>query len=305
MNNVISTKVNVYRNVKDYKFTQKLSSEQKQEITQKLEEVFKNKLTLLNVASADAQVVKYLKTNNLILPKTANVFLSKSDSLCVNLFDDEHIDIIATADGYNKEVYAKAKEISELLASKISLSFNDEYGYLMSDISRIGAGLKCECEICLSSLKELNKIDQVKQNIRKLGYSLKETNKPCVYMLSTICNLGFSEKEIFAEFDKMVAKLQDLEVESAKMLDVTNHDVILDRSLRSLAILKSAYMLTYDELNKLLINLRTGVNLGMLNITNEQLIQLQKLTKNKTSEFISQTETKQLAENVKNILKGD
>lgn len=305
MNNVISTKVNIFRNVKDYKFVPKLSVEHKEEIIQKLNTVFKDKLSLVNVPSADANVIKYLKTNALIGNQTANVFLSKKENLCVRMFENEHINIVSTCDGYNKDVFKNAKEIADLLSSKINLSFNDEYGYLMSDVSKVGTGIQLQCQICLNSLKELNKIEQVKQNIRQLGFTLKEVNPNCIYTLSTICNLGYSEKEIFEEFDKMVSKLQDLEVESAKMLDVTNHDVIMDRTLRSVAIAESAYLMTYDELDKLLINLRTGINLGIIDLKVDKLIKLQQLTKNGAQEFISQTETKQLAEQVKNILKGE
>ena len=134
---------------------------------------------------------------------------------------------------------------------------------------------------------------------------LKETNNPMIYRLSTICNLGYSEKEIYEEFDKMIQKIQDLEVESAKMLDVTNHDVILDRTVRSLAILNSCHLLTTEELKKLLINLRTGANLGMLDLNCETLNQLQLLTNSNSAEFISQTETKELSEKVRKILKGE
>ena len=36
MNNVVNTKVNIYRNLKDYKFANKLTEEQKQEIKSKV-----------------------------------------------------------------------------------------------------------------------------------------------------------------------------------------------------------------------------------------------------------------------------
>ena len=303
MNNIISTKATIFRNVKDYKFVPKLTSEQKEEITQKLSSVFP-KFTLLNLPSSDGKIVKFLRNNNLISSKTTNVLVSKDETISINLFEGEHISIVASSSGYDKQVFAKVKEQETLLANKISLSFSDEYGYLMSDLSKIGAGIKLECVICLPAIKELNKIDQVKQNIRKLGYLLKETNNPCEYSLSTICNLGYSEKEIYEEFDNMVIKLQDLEVESAKMLDVTNHDVITDRTLRSLAILNSAYLMTYDELKKLIVNLRMGVNLGLIKVDIAQLNKLNALT-SAESEFISETETKELAEKVKNILKGE
>ena len=304
MNNIISTKARVFRNLKDYKFVLKLSNEQKEEISEKLSKIF-NKFSLVSLSSADANVIKVLKNNNLISQNTNNVLLSKEENVSVNLFEEEHVTIVATSQGYDKTIFSKVKNLADELADKISLSYSDQYGYLMSDISKVGAGIKLDCQICLPSIKELNKIDQIKQNIRQLGYVLKETNSPTIYQLSTICNLGYSEKEIFEEFDKMVQKLQDLEVESAKMLDVTNHDVILDRTMRSLAILNSCYLMTSEELKNLLINLRTGANLGMVNIDTKKLNQLQVLSNSNLSEFVSATETKELAEKVKNILKGE
>ena len=304
MNNIISTKARVFRNLKDYKFVLKLSNEQKEEISEKLSKIF-SKFSLISLSSADANVIKVLKNNNLISQNTNNVLLSKDENVSVNLFEEEHVTIVATSQGYDKTIFSKVKNLADELADKISLSYSDQYGYLMSDISKVGAGIKLDCQICLPSIKELNKIDQIKQNIRQLGYVLKETNSPTIYQLSTICNLGYSEKEIFEEFDKMVQKLQDLEVESAKMLDVTNHDVILDRTMRSLAILNSCYLMTSEELKNLLINLRTGANLGMVNIDTKKLNQLQVLSNSNLSEFVSATETKELAEKVKNILKGE
>ena len=305
MNNIISTKVNIFRNLKDYKFVSKIALEHKEEIIQKMDEILKTKYALVNVSSADINVIKYLKNNDLISNQSVNVFTAKKENLCIRMFEGEHLHIVSTCDGYDKNIFKQAKALADELANKIELAFNDEYGYLMSDISKIGTGIQLECKICLHSIKELNKIEQVKQNIRQLGFFLNETNKPSIYKLSTACNLGYSEKEVFEEFDKMVAKLQDLEVESAKMLDVTNHDVIMDRTLRSVAIAKSAYLMTYDELFNLLINLRTGINLGIITITSEDIIKLQQLIKDKNSEFVSQSETKELAEKVKNILKGE
>ena len=63
--------------------------------------------------------------------------------------------------------------------------------------------------------------------------------------------------------------------------------------------------MTSEELKNLLINLRTGANLGMVNIDTKKLNQLQVLSNSNLSEFVSATETKELAEKVKNILKGE
>jgi len=305
MNNILFTKVKFNRNVKDYKFVPKLTNENKEELMTKLKELIGSKMSLISLNSADANMIQFLETNRLLNVNSNNIFVSLKENLAINLFVGEHINLIATGFGYDREVFTRAKDMANYLSSKINMSFSDEYGYLMSDISKIGAGVEIECDICLDSIKSINKIDQVKQNMRKLGYILRSTKNPSIYTLSTACNLGFSEQEIFDEFDKVVFKLNDLEIESAKMLDMSKHDELLDKARRSLAILNSAYLLSYDELANSLLNIRTGLNLGLIEIDESTLAKLQRLVFDKNDEFVSQSELKNLAKKVSTILKGE
>lgn len=304
MNNVIFTKATIFRNVKDYKFVPKLEADKKLEIKDKISSVIKTKLNQLDLANVDVKVLNYLQQNDLIRKNASPImFVDKEKSVSLSLFDGEHITIVSTGFGFDKSVFKNAKALADFLSSKINLVYNDEYGYLMSDLTRLGAGLKLECDIDLTALKSINKIDQVKQNVRKLGFALTE-KKGNIYTLSTLCNLGYSETEIYLEFEKMASKLQDLEIESTKMLEATKHDELMDRIMRSEGVLGSAYLMSYDELDKIINNIRMGLNLNYSNMNIEKLNQIQKLTTNKKVEVISQSELKNLAEIVRNIVKG-
>ena len=304
MNNVLRTKAIVFRNVKDFKFESKLTNENKQQIVEMLETVLKGKMSLLNISNSDAKVINHLALNNLILPNTQNMFVSK-DSVAINLFNGEHLSIVSSCVGFDRNALTKAVETAQSLSNKISFAFSDEFGYLMSDLNKIGSGIKLESEIMLSAITKINKIEQVRNNVAKLGFSLKETSYPAVYTLSTKCNLGISEKKIFEDFENTLIKLQELEVESVKMLDVTNHDEMLDKVNRSWAILNSAHLLKYDELYNIIVNLRMGSNLGLIDIKTEKLNTLQTLVSNKLNEIVSQSELKELAQKTKEILKGE
>ena len=305
MNNVISTKATIFRNVKDFKFEPKLNVENRQQIVEMLNDVLKGKMSILNIAESDAGVVKHLKNSNLLLPNTQNLFVSKADNVAINLFNGEHISIVSACVGFDEKIISKAVDMNQLLSTQISFAFSDEFGYLMSDLNKIGSGLKLESDIMLSAITKINKIEQVRQNVAKLGYSLIETKYPAVYTLSTKCNLGISEKKICEDFKNTILKLQELEIESVKMVDATNHDEMLDKASRSLAILNSAHLLTYEELYNIVVNLRMGLNLGIVNLEIKTLNQLQKLITNKLNDIISQSEMKELALKTKEILKGD
>ena len=304
MNNVLRTKVSIFRNVKDFKFETKLTMENKQQIVEILENALKGKMSLLNIQNTDANIVNQLFINDLIMPNTQNLFVSK-DNVAINLFNGEHLTIVASNIGFDKSIITNAIDVVQNLSNKINFAFSDEFGYLMSDLNKIGAGIKLESNIMLSAITKINKIEQVRQNVAKLGFSLKETKYPAVYTLSTKCNLGISEKKIFEDFENTLIKLQELEMESVKMLDVTNHDEMLDKVNRSLAILNAAHLLKYDELYNIIVNLRMGSNLGIVDIKTETLNKLQMLVTNKLNEIVSQSELKELAIKAKEILKGE
>lgn len=304
MNNVILTKVEYFKNVKDYKFTHKLTPEQKEEIINKLTENLKE-FKLINLNNIDEKTHALLTQNSLIYPNINNILFDSKSNVCINLFGGEHLNIVGTTIGYNEECFARVKAVADKLNSKISFAYNDEYGYLMSDLNKVGAGLRVECFIALDAIKALGKIEQVKQNVKKLGCILQETNIASVYSLSTMCNLGLSEQEIFDDISKTIAKLQELEVESCKMLQVSNEDELIDKTLRSLAILKSAYVMNYEELQRLTINLMLGNNLKITDVKEKTMNSLVYLSLEKHGEFLSQTDLKNLAQRTKEILKGE
>lgn len=304
MNNLISVNVKIFRNIKDFKFVHKLSPEQKQEIVEILTTALKDKFILINMQSADEKTIETLKELNYYNTKVKNLFLSKDNKSCLYLFDGEHVTISSNQDSV-EECYKQVKKVADFLSNKISMSYNDEYGFLFSDISKIGSGLKLEAVVSLTCVNGINKIEQIKQNLLKLGYTLSSTNVQNLYKLTSNCNLGSTDSEIILDFNKILTQLEEIEVESAKMLDLNNHDDLLDKTLRSVGILNSAYLLNAEELNAFLTNIRIGLNLGFVEIDSSKINQLQKLYFKANKEYASQSELKELAQNAKDILKGE
>lgn len=304
MNNVIKSKVTIFRNIKDYKFTPKLDEKAVESILDIVEKNVKD-MAKIKVATQDAKTITYLLSNELINSNTHFAFVHKSKPISINMFASEHLAITSTCDGFTDEVINNAIELSHNLNNKISFAFNDEYGYLMRDVRRVGSGIKVEADIMLSALVTINKIEQVQQNVVKLGYSLKQTKQPAVFTLSTMCNLGVSEKQIFEDFKNTLKKLQDLEIESVKMLAATDHDALLDKTQRSMAILQNAHLMNYDELYNHIVNLRMGANIGLIDLKAETLNKLQKLIRQKSNDLVSVNELINLAKQAKEILKGD
>ena len=304
MNNFIFTRVSIFRNLKDYKFMPKLDKEKAQEIENAMDKALSENYSKVVLDNADATTLKYLFENNLASKNTKGVYLDKKNTISVSLFENEHIYIRSTGYGYTPSAIRNALDLAKNLANKLNFAYSDEFGFLMSDIINLGCGLKLECDLDLNAINNIGKIEQVMQNVRKLGYLLteKEAN---IYTLSTVCNLGYSETEIVNEFEKMISKLLDLEMESAKMLLASKHDEVMDKIMRSPAILSSAYLMNAEELKTHLSIIRTGLNLNLIEFDNEKLNRIQQLITNKNSEIAGQSELVELAKRVREIVKGE
>ncbi len=304
MNNVISTKVSIFRNIKDYRFVPKLTAENRREIEDKVAKALSSEMSVLEVNTLEKSMLDSLKNKGIRLANNQKILINSKDNVVLTFFEGEHIKISSVTTGYDSSIFARAQAIAAKLGDRLSLSYNDEYGYLMSDITKIGMGIELECKFALPSLKSIEKIDQVKRNIKKMGYNLRDTNEKNVYILSGRCNLGFSSEEIFKEFEKIVIKLQDLEVESVKLQSVEDGDDIMDAYYRSVAVLKAAHLMSYDELKTHLNNLRTGLNLGLKDVSLAETLRLQELLRPNV-EFVSKSDLINLAKSVKDILKGE
>ena len=304
MNNFIFTRVSIFRNLKDYKFMPKLEKEKAQEIENAMDKILGDSYSKVVLDNADATTLKYLFENNLVSKNTKGVYLDKKNTLSIALFEGEHLYIRSTGYGYKPSAIKNALDLAKQLSTKLNLAYSDEFGFLMSNITHLGCGLKLECDLDLNAINNIGKIEQVMQNVKKLGYSLteKEAN---IYTLSTVCNLGYSQTEIVNEFEKMIAKLLDLEMESAKMLLASKHDDVMDKIMRSPAILGSAYLMNMEELKTHLSIIRTGMNLNLIEFDAEKLNKIQQLVTNKNSEIAGQSELVELAKKVREIVKGE
>lgn len=301
MINVLLTRVSFYRNVKDYKFVPKLTDDKAHEIEDKVAAALAGIMDKKNLDSLTEEEMKNLKSLGLV-GRANQLYLTKNCEFSVNLFEDEHIKITACKTGFDCSVYEQAKQIETTLKDKISMSYLDEYGYLMSNLNYLGNGVSFEAVVNLSSIAKQGKIEQIKQNVRKLGFNLTDFGEN-LYILSTKCNLGYTETEIKTEFEKMLSKLVDVEIESSKILELNAHDEIENEIMRSQAILNSATLLPIGELSIICSNLLLGVNLGMIKVDEKILQKLYSIILQNHSNNNKFT-PKEIASKVKEILKG-
>ena len=106
MNNVIYTKVSIFRNVKDYKFVPKLEANKKEEIVNNLASILKD-FSLIDLTKTSEQIKEYISSLQ-ISTKNNLVFLNQKNNLAITLFDGEHITISSFTEGFDDKIFKNA-----------------------------------------------------------------------------------------------------------------------------------------------------------------------------------------------------
>ncbi len=304
---VISSRIRLARNLKKYPFPNKASLEQKHEIAQSVKRaieesnsVLSNKLSFISMEKLNQTQAASLVEKHLISPEFASdragryLMLSDDESISIMINEEDHIRIQVIDSGLSLDgAYDTANNIDTLLDEALGFAFNDKLGYLTQCPTNLGTGMRASLMLHLPALEKSRSVRRIAGNLTKLGMELRGTfgegsdAKGALYQLSNRITLGLSEHTAIENLKNIASQLIAQERKSLEELakDLELQDVVY----RSLAILKSARLMSNDEAMKLLSNVRIGMTTGLiersnfaaLNRLNEQVQPATLMTANK------------------------
>ena len=188
MSNIILTKVEFNRNVKDYAFKPKLSSVKRNKLVNLIEQTCED--CGLYKCGEDKQ--EYLLAKHLINNHIA--YMDKSNMVAVEVLNTEHLTISSSSDDiYNS--YGYAKKLDKTFCDKLHFMYDDKLGFLTSDITNIGSGMKISVKILLPALTKLEALNMLPKSQDRLRFKITNLGNS-VYLITSGASLGYSEKEI-------------------------------------------------------------------------------------------------------------
>ena len=114
MNNVLYSKASFFRNLKDYKFVPKITSEKKAEITEKLLQVLPN-FKHITATNLDEKTKKFL-TKNYLLNEGNNILIDDKNDVIIKLFNGELCCLLGNGFGFQrKSCYNRSKCVNRYL----------------------------------------------------------------------------------------------------------------------------------------------------------------------------------------------
>lgn len=283
---IISSKVKVFRNIKGYKFPVDLEIEEGRQLSRKVIKILVDNVDSLktinlweNEDELDTYKEKGIITNSLLKNSGFSSFaINNDETFSVMINEKEHLGLQSISNGNNlEEMYEYVNKIDDLIEEKLAYSFDDNLGYLTSDISNIGTGFKASVMVHLPVLSTNDRIANLLRGLNRAGMSLEgiygERGKSYgnIYIISNEVTLGVTEEEVINKLQSTIKNIVNEENKAREHMMSKCNEELEDRVFRAYGILKNARILKWIEGLNLLSDLRLGVELSLLNINKDKL----------------------------------
>ena len=279
---VISTRVRLARNLKDYPFPCKLGLQGREKIIDSVKKAITESnssiatdFSFIRMGELTPTQSVSLVEKRLVSPEFISntdgraMLLSKNENVSIMINEEDHIRVQVITKGLNlEEAYDMADKLDTLLDENLEFAFDEKLGYLTQCPTNLGTGMRASVMLHLPALEKSKAINRIAGNLSKLGLTIRGAHgegtepKGALYQLSNQVTLGISEKSAIENLKNITIQLIAQETQTRER--ICNNIEIQDTISRSLGILKSALIISHEEALKLLSNVRLGIVSGQI-----------------------------------------
>lgn len=318
---VVSTRVRLARNLKQYPFPARASASQREAVERQVKDALLSGNSILskefrfvpleNTTQEEAVslVERHIVSPEFIADRRGKaVLISADESISIMVNEEDHLRIQVLREGFSlKEAAETADRIDTLLSENLDFAFDPELGYLTQCPTNLGTGLRASVMLHLPGLTESGAMPRIASNLSKLGLTIRGTygegskSIGALYQLSNQITLGLSENEAIENLRSITVQL--MEEERKARAQISEEIAWQDKIDRAAGVLKSARVLSSSEFMELLSYIRPGLSTGVLQGVTTQ--ELNALMVNAQPATLMARAGKQLDETQRDVLRAD
>ena len=278
---IISSRVRLARNLRDYPFPNRMSESQRAEIAEKVKSIMCGtdfcgykflavKMEDVNEFDRISMVERHLISPDFASGDKGKLLITTEDEkISIMVGEEDHLRIQVILPTFDIE---KAYEIADMLDTELNknlhFAFDKRLGYLTQCPTNLGTGMRASIMMHLPALKESRTVARIAANLSKLGlvirgaYGEDTEAKGDMYQISNQVSLGISEKSAIENLKSITEQLVNSELKTREtMMQSFEYQ---DKIGRSYGILITARLISHKEAVKLLSNLRVGICEGLI-----------------------------------------
>lgn len=279
---VISSRIRLARNLADYPFITRASSQDRTEI----ERTFRDGLSRLgeklhpawvDVAKLAGLDRQFLVERQLISREHADsegargVAIDENEQFSLMINEEDHLRIQVLKSGFDLQgAWEKINALDDLIESQVTYAFHERLGYLTACPTNVGTGMRVSVMLHLPALVITRQIDKLFRSLQKISLAVRglygEGSQAMgdFYQISNQITLGRSEVDLVKQVGEVVPSILEYERKAREYLIKESKQNLHDRVSRAYGILRTAQTISSEETMHLLSSVRMGVNLGLI-----------------------------------------
>lgn len=278
-NIVITSRIRLARNLKNYKFPINMSQEESDKVISEIFNAINKhdkdyKLTYmrdLTDVKKNSLIENHIISPALAKKKETGAFLISPDrKVTVMINEEDHIRIQTLGQGLSlKECYDLSNDLDDIIEESVDYAFDRELGYITSCPTNIGTGMRASVMLHLPALSITNQVEKLLYGVSQLGVAVRgvygEGTKSIghLYQISNQGTLGASEETLIDKITQIVTQIIDKEISTRDHLKKNNYDELEDDFYRAYGLLTNARKISLDEAMRLLSLLKLGSEMGV------------------------------------------
>ncbi len=279
---VLTTRVRLARNLKDFPFPGWAKPAQRRDILAlcqaAIEELGSLKtgtsLVISNLTDLEKQVLveRHLISRELSREENGTGLIVSRDQACsVMINEEDHLRIQVVKSGFEfGEVWATINTTDTELEGELDLAFSQRLGYLTACPTNVGTGLRASMMMHLPGLVMAGQMEKVIRAVNQLGIAVRglfgegTDASGSIFQISNQQTLGETEEDIIRRLQNLLETVIEQENNARQKILESDAEKLFDKIGRAYGILRNAHMLNSAEAMNLLSLIRLAVDLNML-----------------------------------------
>jgi len=276
---IVSSRIRIARNIADIPFEIKMKTNDSVRLVKLVRSVIEENI---KGKYLDIQKISPLEKESLLechfispafldIDKPAGLFIVDKGNISIMINEEDHLRIQALSYGLNlANISSEVFDLEEKIGEDLAYAFNETYGYLTSCPTNLGSGLRASVLLHLPALVFTNEVEKVLKGAVQIGMAVRglygegSEIKGGLFQISNQHTLGLKEEDLIESIVKLTHMIMDIEKKARNVIFTKARYEFEDKIFRSLAVLKSARIISTDEVLNLLSAVRFGIGTGVI-----------------------------------------
>ena len=278
---VISSRVRLARNLAGLRFPSKISPEEVSVVEKAAFSAAKKVFdaSFYRIADLDESERNYLVEGHFISKMLlespfASLILSKDKRTSVMIQEEDHIRAQHLLNGLSLEdCFEAVKEYDMALRGEAHLAYDKQLGFLTACPTNVGTGMRASVMMFLPALSFTGRIGDLEGELKSANLTIRgalgegSNAEGYRYQISNAVSLGVTEETILNRVESAAERIKEIERRSLESYYESDRLRVQDNVLRADAILRSARLLSQEELESYIVYEKIGVMLEILPVS--------------------------------------